>query len=122
MKKEVLTEEFKRMQELAGIINEMPVISNPENQKEFNEKTFKWKKSPKNPNDMVEILDIWDDEEENPNKELMSKKDFWDGNVTDRGEDGIPSYGEFKNGSWAFIWDDGEVEISGFKVGEDFTL
>jgi len=29
MKKETLNEEFKRMQELAGIINEMPVIADP---------------------------------------------------------------------------------------------
>jgi len=29
MKKQILTEEFKRMQQLAGIITEMPIIKNP---------------------------------------------------------------------------------------------
>jgi hypothetical protein len=112
MKKQILNEEFLRMQKLAGILTE-----------EFNSKTFKWKNSPKNPNDMVEILDIGDDEDEDPNKELMSKKDFWNGNIIGISrEESIPAYGEFKNGSWAFIWDDGDVEISGFKEGEDFTL
>lgn len=74
--------------------------------------TFQWKDAPANPNAQVKDLEEGD---------TMSKEDFWDGNVTGRGDDSIPSYGsEDENGVWTFSWDSGEFE--GFVEGEDFTL
>ena len=106
MKKQILTEEFKRMQKLAGLINENKNLG-PD---DFN--TFQWKKAPANPDAQLEDLEEGDS---------ISKREFWKNDITGRDpEYSTPSYGGEDNGVWTFSWDSGE--ISGFIEGEDFTI
>jgi hypothetical protein len=107
MKKQIT--EIKRMQQLAGLINESQL-----NENSFGpDSNFQWNSSPTNPEDMVR------DEEEG---DTMTKAEFWRNNITGiNPEEATPSYGTLQpDGTWSLSWDVGG--FSGFIEGDDFTI
>lgn len=72
--------------------------------------TFRWKNTPKNPNDTLMDYD---------EGETLTKEEFWANN--DVGDDDTPVYGQKNNnGIWRFQWEAGDV--GGFIEGEDFDF
>ena len=107
MKKQILSEEFLRMQKLAGLINESNEQFTPENNV-----NFKWNVKPLNPQDMLTSED----------GETFTKENFWESDIIGTDPSLVfPNYGNKNNdGTWTLTFDEGE--ISGFVEGEDFTL
>jgi hypothetical protein len=107
MKKQLISEEFSRMQKLAGIITEGKSFT-PED-----DINFKWKNQPLNPESM--LTDTESGEE-------FTKEEFWKSDIIGTDPSNVfPTYGsEDLDGTWTLTFDEGE--ISGFVEGEDFTL
>lgn len=108
MKKQVLNEEFKRMQKLAGIIKE----NMDSDRREIDYDTFEWNEVPEHPEDM--LMDYEEGDE-------ITKAYFWETNIINEPIDNtIPDYATKENGKWRFSW--GTGNIGGFVEGEDFTF
>jgi hypothetical protein len=107
MKKQIISEEFKRMQKLAGITTEGKSFT-PQDKT-----NFKWKPQPANPESM--LTDTESGEE-------FSKGEYWKSDIIGTDPSNVyPAYGnENLDGTWTLTFDEGE--ISGFVEGEDFTL
>ena len=137
--KKPLSEEFKRMQALAGI-NEIKVLK-PTRLSNLDKWAYNddhgvdivFKSSPSNPNEMLTQHDeeyIDNDEEYIDNEgegETFTKEFFWENDVIefDRIHQGYNSGGvlyanKLPNETWIFMWDSGE--ISGFKEELDFKF
>jgi hypothetical protein len=107
MKKQIISEEFKRMQKLAGITTEGKSFT-PQDKT-----NFKWKPQPANPESM--LTDTESGEE-------FSKGEYWKSDIIGTDPSNVyPAYGnENPDGTWTLTFDEGE--FSGFVEGEDFTL
>jgi hypothetical protein len=107
MKKQIISEEFKRMQKLAGITTEGKSFT-PQDKT-----NFKWKPQPANPKSM--LTDTESGEE-------FSKGEYWKSDIIGTDPSNVyPAYGnENPDGTWTLTFDEGE--FSGFVEGEDFTL
>ena len=116
MKKQLLSEEFTRMQKLAGIVNEIKAVSfhYPES---FNVNddgiNFKWADQPSNP--QRKLIDMESGEE-------FSKGEFWETDIIGFDPSLTSPYRgtRERDGTWTLKWDEGK--ISGFIAGQDFTL
>ena len=109
-----MNKEFLKMQKRAGLITESQFQSKTKVLTEIiiNDDTFRWKKSPQNPNDM--LMDYDENEE-------ITKASFWETDMIGSPIDyNIPNYAQEENGKWRFQWDAGD--IGGFVEGEDFNF
>ena len=110
--KQPLHEEFRRMQKLAGIINENENSKINKFSPEDNI-NFQWATQPQNPEEILTDEETGD---------TFSKSDFWKTDIEGRNADEVmPNYGNKQpDGTWVFLFDIGE--ISGFVEEKDFTL
>jgi hypothetical protein len=107
MKKQILSEEFKRMQKLAGMIKEGQSFTPEDNV------NFKFKNKPANPKSMLT---------DTKSGEKFTKEEYWKNDIIGTDPSNIfPNYGsEASDGTWTLTFDEGE--FSGFVEGEDFIL
>jgi hypothetical protein len=129
MSKQILNEEFRRMQKLAGI--------NENEMNEFNEWSYNndhgvdivFKFSPSDPNEMLTQYDEEYLDPNDPESNNFTKASFWESDIINQydkipqgyyDEGGVTYASKLSNGTWMFTWDSGE--ISGFKEGLDFKF
>jgi hypothetical protein len=129
MSKQILNEEFRRMQKLAGI--------NENEMNEFNEWSYNndhgvdivFKSSPSDPNEMLTQHDEEYLDPNGPESNNFTKASFWESDIINQydkipqgyyDEGGVTYANKLSNGTWMLTWDSGE--ISGFKEGLDFKF
>jgi hypothetical protein len=131
MSKQILSEEFRRMQKLAGI--------NENEMNEFNEWSYNndhgvdivFKFSPSDPNEMLTQYDEEYLDPNDPESNNFTKASFWESDIINQYDKipqgyydydggGVTYANKLPNGTWMLTWDSGE--ISGFKEGLDFKF